>query len=74
MSEPQLSTVAGAVTGTAGVTFPIWSDAVAWFAGANQVLVACLGLIVLSLTALKLWTEYKLARRRLSDLDKGGGS
>jgi hypothetical protein len=72
MSEPQASTIAGAVTGTAGVTFPIWNDAVVWFSGANQVLVAFLGVVVLALTALKLWTEYKLARRRLRDAENEG--
>lgn len=72
MSEPQASTVAGAVTGTAGVTYPLWNDAVVWFAGANQVVVAFLGIVVLSLTALKLWTEYKLARRKLRDDERGG--
>jgi hypothetical protein len=72
MSEPQASTIAGAVTGTAGVTFPLWNDAVAWFSGINQVAIALLGLIVLTLTALKLWTEYKLARRRLRDAENGG--
>ena len=72
MSEPQASTVTGAIAGTAGVTFPLWNDAVSWFAGANQVVVAFLGIIVLSLTALKLWTEYKLARRKLRDDERGG--
>lgn len=72
MSEPQASTITGAIAGTAGVTFPLWNDAVAWFSGANQVLVAFLGLIVLTLTALKLWTEYKLARRRLRDVENEG--
>jgi len=70
MSEPQASTITGAVAGTAGVTFPLWNDAVVWFAGVNQVLVACLGLLVLTLTALKMWTELKVARRNLRNLEK----
>ena len=70
MSEPQATTVVGAVTGTAGVTYPLWS----WFEASNQVLVSVLGLIVLSLTALKLLAEYRLARKRLRDAEKGGGS
>lgn len=74
MSEPQASTIAGAVTGTAGVTFPLWNDAVAWLTGINQGLVAVLGLIVLTLTALKMWAELQLARRKLRDAEKGGGS
>lgn len=72
MSEPQATTIAGAVTGTAGLTFPLWNDAVTWLTGANQVMVAIGGIIVLTLTALKLWTEYKLARRRLRDAEDEG--
>jgi hypothetical protein len=72
MSEPHATTIAGAVTGTAGLTFPLWNDAVTWLTGANQVMVAIGGIIVLTLTALKLWTEYKLARRRLRDAENEG--
>lgn len=70
MSEPQATTIVGAVTGTAGATYPLW----AWFEASNSVIVSLLGIIVLVLTALKIYAELKLARRRLSDLDKGGGS
>lgn len=72
MNEPQASTITGIATGTAGLTFPLWNDAVAWFAGVNQVLVALLGLLVLSLTALKLWTEYRVARQNLRDREGKG--
>lgn len=68
MSEPQTTTVVGAVTGTAAVTYPLWS----WFEASNQILVSVLGLIVLTLTALKLLAEYKLARRRLRDAENEG--
>lgn len=73
MSEPQASTVVGIVTGTAATTFPIWADLVALFTGVNQLLVAGLGILVLMLTALKLWTELRLARRRLRDAENGDG-
>jgi bifunctional DNase/RNase len=59
VSEPQTTTVVGAVTGTAGITFPIWG----WFEGANQIIVAMLGIVVLSLTAYKLVLEILRLRR-----------
>lgn len=63
-------TTIGATTGTAGLTFPWWSDFVHVATGANQLLIAVLGLIVLILTARKLWLENQMASRRLRDLDR----
>ena len=71
MHEPSASTIAGAVTGTAGVTFPLWHELVVWATGFNQFAIAILGLIVLILTARKLWLENRLAAKKLRDEDKG---
>lgn len=60
----------GTTTGTAGITFPWWNDLIHAATGANQLLVAVLGLVVLVLTARKLWIENQIARRRLRDLEK----
>lgn len=59
MSEPQLSTATGIITGSAGVTFPLWAETVAIVTGANQFLVSVLGLTILILTARKLWLENR---------------
>jgi len=59
MSEPQITTAAGLVTGSAGFTFPLWSETVALITGANQFLVSVLGLTVLILTVRKLWLENR---------------
>lgn len=64
-------TTLGAVTGSAGVTFPWWGDFVHTVTGANQFLVAILGLVVLILTARKLWIDNQIAARKLRDLDRG---
>ena len=71
MHDSPVSTVAGLVTGTAGVTFPLWNELVAWATGFNQFASAILGLIVLILTARKLWLENRLAAKKLRDEDKG---
>lgn len=71
MHEPSASTIAGAVAGTAGVTFPLWHELVVWATGLNQFAIAILGLIVLILTARKLWLENRLAAKKLRDEDKG---
>ncbi|MEQ9634592.1 MAG: hypothetical protein RLW68_00760 [Devosia marina] len=63
-------TTLGTVTGTAGLTFPWWNEAVHFATGANQFLIALLGLIVLILTARKLWIDNQIAARRLRDLGK----
>lgn len=64
-------TALGTVTGTAGITFPWWNDLVHAATGANQFLIAALGLIVLILTVRKLWMENQITSRRLRDLDEG---
>lgn len=61
-------TTLGAVTGTAGVTFPWWNELVHVATGANQFLIAVLGLVVLIFTARKLWIENQIASRKLRDL------
>lgn len=63
-------TILGATTGTAGLTFPWWNDFVHVATGANQLLIAVLGLTVLLLTARKLWLENQMASRKLRDLDR----
>lgn len=60
-------------TGTAAATFPWWNEAVAWFAGANQAVIGIGGLIIVVLTVLKVFTEYRIARRKLREMDKAGG-
>lgn len=70
MSEPQASTIVGAISGTAGLTFPLWSDAVAFATGASQLVVAFLGFVVLVLTIRKLWIEIKIANRRWNSEDR----
>lgn len=73
MSEPQTSTIVGGVTGTAGLTFPLWNEFVAYATGVNQLLIAVLGLAVLVLTARKLLREnQRLDRERKRDLKSGG--
>lgn len=71
MHEPSASTVAGVATGTAGLSFPWWGELLAVATGLNQFALAALGLIVLVLTARKLWLENRLAAKRLRDSDKG---
>lgn len=71
MSEPHASTVVGAITGTAGLTFPMWNDLVVWATGVNQFLISLLGLAILILTARKLWLDNKLASKKLRDGDRG---
>lgn len=71
MSEPNPTTIIGAAVGTAGTTFPLWNQALAWASGANQWLIAIGGLIVLALTIRKLWIENQIAARRLRDMDGG---
>lgn len=75
---PSKDIVLGASTGTAGVTYPWWSDFVSAATGANQLLVGALGVAVLILTLRKLWLEGKkaslereIASRRLREMDKG---
>ena len=65
----QLTNLAGATVGTAGVSSPIWFDAVppVW-----QGFIAVLGAIVLVLTAWKLWEERSLARERRIREREGG--
>lgn len=70
-SASTVSTVAGAITGTAGLTFPLWHDVVVWATGLNQFLISLLGLVILILTARKLWLDNKLASKKLRDGDKG---
>lgn len=69
MTTPDATTVAGFAVGTTGVTFPLWNDFVAWATGANQLLIAAGGFVVLVLTIRKLWIENKVAARRLRDLE-----
>jgi hypothetical protein len=63
MSLPSPPTIVGATTGTAGVSFPWWGELLEAATGANQVLVALLGIIVLTLTAYKLVLEILRLRR-----------
>ena len=62
----QAQNVIGATVGSAGVTSPVWFDLVPpiW-----QGFIAVLGAVVLVVTGLKAWTEWRLAQRRLRDLD-----
>lgn len=71
MENHPISKTVGLVTGTAGATFPFWNEALIWLTGLNQTAVAILGLIVLILTARKIWLENKINSRRLRDLEKG---
>lgn len=63
-------TTIGATTGTAGLTFPWWSEFIHVATGINQLLIAILGLMVLILTARKLWLENRMTSRKLRDLDR----
>lgn len=65
-------TTLGAVTGTAGITFPWWNEIVVFMTGANQFLIALLGLFILGLTARKLWMENQIAAQKLRDLQGRG--
>jgi len=63
------STIAGAAVGTAGTTFPLWNEWVAFLSGTNQWVIAIGGLVVLGLTIRKLLLENRLAERRLREMD-----
>lgn len=69
MTTPDAVDTARLAIGATATTFPLWSDAVAWFAGSYQVMVATGGLIVLTLTIRKLILENRIASRKLRDLD-----
>ena len=70
MNEPSTMPVGGLVAGGAGVTFPLWNETLSFLTGANQFLIALMGLVVLVLTARKLWLDNQYASRRLRELDK----
>ena len=70
MTLPSSSTTTGAVVGAAGFSFPLWDETLSVLTGANQILIAALGLVVLVLTARKLWIDTKIATRRLRDLEQ----
>lgn len=70
MSEPQ-STIVRLTTGTAATTFPFWGETIAIITGANQFLISLLGLLILYLTARKLWSEVKTAERKRRDAERG---
>ena len=66
-----ISTITGATTGTAGVTFPWWGQLLDAATTANQLVVGLLGMVVLILTVRKLWLENQVASRRLRDMSDG---
>ncbi len=67
------TTVAGALVGTSGVTFPLWGDVVSVALNINQGIIVVGGLVVLVLTIRKLLIENRIATRRLREMDEGGG-
>lgn len=65
-----VTTVAGAATGTAGITFPWWNSAIEAMGGAWPFVVQAGGFIVIVLTIRKLILESRLATRKLQEMDE----
>jgi len=66
-SKDALETAGAAALGATGFTFPWWSEIAQAVAGINTFLVSILGIIVLVLTARKLWLENRIAQHRLDE-------
>jgi hypothetical protein len=64
------TTIAGATTGTAGITFPWWNSTVDALGGAWPLIIQAGGFIVIVLTIRKLILESRLASRRLREMDE----
>jgi len=65
-----VTTVVGAATGTAGITFPWWNSAIEAMGGGWPIVVQAGGFIVIVLTIRKLILESRLASRRLREMDE----
>jgi hypothetical protein len=67
----QATNAVGMTVGVPAATNPIWLDP-SWLTGPYQILMAIGGLVVVGLTARKLWRENQaLDRQRQRDMDKG---